>query len=1008
MPVSLKGCWSLSEISAAQVRLLLDHVHAGAREHAPLIALRVSSKDDDTRDRLLFRTDWPGRDSGRRLELRLTSKDGKLQLLVVGRDGEQRRLLRNVLVSRARLMAEPLEHLILEEFQALPRPAQMLNSIAGWIQTIQHLVSTWDKVTYGEMEAPENSALVFWWDGKANFGDAAGPWLVEQMTGKNAINVRTAQAQGRALSSIGSLFQMMSHQQVDFWGSGMLYEPSERQAHRLQNLESVEVQAVRGKVTREVLMKTFGWDIPEVYGDPALLFPRYLKPEQPREGNRIAFIPHRQHMKYFKDRDLGNVTLLNVAEDLRDVVTSIATAGICVSTSLHGIIFAQAYGTPWVWLNVQDDELKGGEFKFDDFFTTLDKDAVARFDATTETLMSLDIEEVASEASLPETTIDLDLLERAFPLPRQAQGEGTRNPEKFSWEGLPEEERVVAHVRAAYRRRIRLQEGGRREWDAEARALAARETHELLEKARTLTEIRPGMTRDWINGLSAGQIHTPRQEAWEALKQAEEHASDDPSLRHDIAVAYLEFGDVESGKKHLEASAADDHPPADALMRLAELYREEARFDEALSLLERVVEQEPGHERAYSRLISVGARGSMDWPRIWRVVKRLEPRKTGASPYRNPQVRRQLDGFFSPGHSPDAEEAGELVASLEKMAGDGRNLRGITLGLVIVRLQFLGHFSEGFLLRDMQARRNVEYLTRKPVKSVGNLRKLMKAYCYIGEPHQAIDDAENLAWEEKGPELQQKIRKLKADALLLTGEPRPYVEYSQDARQRTPLTGDAATEALVKGKRVAVVGPADTGDALGRAIDEYDVVVRPRYNPGFLDTHREAMGSRTDIAYYSGHDLEEFLDVARQAVETGDLKVVNTRPFTYRRYHHLQLPWLRFYRHDFSLCYAGAQLGIQRMVYDLLQFEPSEICIFNSDFYTGARMFSEGWRPVDRFGPGSHINDIVAAHDIKADFEFTQALMKTGIVTAQGKAAEVLAMAPDEYVRAVEEAGVLR
>lgn len=998
----------MSEIPAAQVRLLLDHVHAGAREHAPLIALRASSRNDETRDRLLFEAAWPGRDSGKRLELRLTPKEGNLQLLAVGRDGEQRRLLRNVLVSRARLMAEPLEHLILEEFNTLPRPKQMLNRIAGWIQTVQHLVSTWDKVTHGEMEAPDDSALVFWWDGKANFGDAAGPWLVEQMTGKSAINVRTTQAQGRALSSIGSLFQMMSHQQVDFWGSGMLYEPNEMQTRRLQNLESVNVHAVRGKISREVLMKKFGWDIPEVYGDPALLFPRYLMPEQPREDNRIAFIPHRQHMKYFKSRDLGNVTLLSVAEDLKDVVTSIATAGVCVSTSLHGIIFAQAYGTPWVWLNVQDDELKGGEFKFDDFFTTLDKEAVARVDAKTEALRSLDIEEVASQASLPETAIDLELLEKAFPLTRKSPGERMLHPERFSWEGIPKEARIVAHVRAAYRRRARLQGGGRREWETAARSIEARDTRELVEKARTSTEIRLGMTRDWITGLSSGQIPTPTQEAWDALKHAEEHAHNEPSLQHEIAVAYLQLGDAEAGKKHLEASAAHDHPPTDALMKLAELYREEARFDDAMTLLERVLAQEPGHERACSRIISVGARGSMDWPRIWRAVKRLEPRKTGSSPYRNPQFRRQLDQFFSPGQAPGAQEAGELVVALEKMAGDGRNLRAITLGLIIIRLQFLGHFSDGFILRDRQARRNVEYLTRKPVGSLGSLRRLMKAYCYLGEPHQAVECAENVSWEGKGPELQQKLRKLKADALLLAGEAEPYIEYSKAARQITPLTGDAETEALVKGKRVAVVGPADTGDMLGQAIDEYDVVVRPRYNPGFLDTHREAMGSRTDIAYYSGHDLEEFLDVARQAVEAGDLKVVNTRPFTYRKYHRLQLPWLRFYRHDFSLCYSGAQLGIQRMVYDLLQFEPSEICIFNSDFYTGSQMFTAGWRPQDSFGPGSHINDIVAAHDIKADFEFTQALMKTGIVTAQGRAAEVLDMTPSEYVNAVEEAGVLR
>ena len=159
-----------------------------------------------------------------------------------------------------------------------------------------------------------------------------------------------------------------------------------------------------------------GWEVPAVYGDPALLFPRYLQIEQRGHAAGVALIPHRQHSKYFDTRDIGNVELLSVADDVREVVTSIATSEVCVSTSLHGVIFAQAYGVPWVWLNVQDDELKGGEFKFEDFFTTIDRDAVSRVDVSTHDLLALDVEDVATRAALPETLIDLDMLERSFPI----------------------------------------------------------------------------------------------------------------------------------------------------------------------------------------------------------------------------------------------------------------------------------------------------------------------------------------------------------------------------------------------------------------------------------------------------------------------------------------------------------------------------------------------------------------------------------------------------------------
>ncbi|MDR5710767.1 tetratricopeptide repeat protein [Nesterenkonia flava] len=494
----------------------------------------------------------------------------------------------------------------------------------------------------------------------------------------------------------------------------------------------------------------------------------------------------------------------------------------------------------------------------------------------------------------------------------------------------------------------------------------------------------PWITQDWVVGLTRGEAPTPQAPRAQVLHE-------------------------------LETASAADPADLDLLKKLAEVYRQDGQFDAAMRAWERVLAVNPTYRRGLSRLVSVGARGCMDWPRIWSAVRHLEPLKKGSSPYRNPALRAQLDALFSHPHAhPErraisAEEAEAVVAGLEDMAQGGRQLKPTTLTLVLMRLQFDGHFRAGFRLRELGARRRIaEALTKPVTPEVRAVRDLLKALTYVGQPAAAAEFAGMQRWAKDEPRVQQRLNKMQADALLAAGKPDRYVAYSAGVRDDFTLPGEEHMRALVEGKRIAVVGPADTGDELGSVIDDYDVVVRPRYQPDFLAQHTASMGSRTDIAYYSGFDMGDFLHTAAEAVARGELQLVNARPFTYASHHHLGHAWLRFYRHDYSLCPAGGQLGVQRMIYDILQFSPLEITIFNSDFYTGSQMFTPGWRPQDRFAPGSHINDIVAAHDIRFDFQFTQALIRSGKVTARGRAAAVLQLNMEQYLDAVEAARVLR
>lgn len=535
--------------------------------------------------------------------------------------------------------------------------------------------------------------------------------------------------------------------------------------------------------------------------------------------------------------------------------------------------------------------------------------------------------------------------------------------------------------------------------------------HRHLALARTLNSVpEDGVVHDWIVGLSKGRVVPNSEQALDALKRAHELAPGNPYILHEYGTALFDSGDVKGAIPLLETAVLKS-PRESWFMQLAEVYRrpDVAKFEKAMTFYERVFEKDPGNTKALSGIINAGTRGPMEWPRIWRSVRKVEIRRKGSkTPYKDEEIRAQLDQLFWREGDPSEEEVSQLVQALRDEANQDSRLHPMVLGLVITRLQFARYFSAGFRLREDLAKDRTRTLRKTAIKTPGQLRNLMKAHVYLDDAQNAADLAHPRFWGAEGSTQVLQVKKLRADAELMTGKLDGYVDYSREARERTPLVADDTMEKLIKGKRVALVGPAETGDRLGHIIDEYDVVVRPRYQPEFLKENRDSQGSRTDITYYSGQDLTSLFESISTAAESGEVKVVNARPFSYAAHAHRDLPWLRFYRQDFSLCFHGGSLGIQRMAYDLLQFEPAEICVFNSDLYTGNSMFTTGWRHGDTFGPYSHINDIVVSHDVKSEFRFMKALMSTGVVTAQGRAAEVLAQTPEEYVRAVEEAGVLR
>ncbi|MDO5741240.1 MAG: hypothetical protein Q4P07_13950 [Ornithinimicrobium sp.] len=334
---------------------------------------------------------------------------------VFGRDPMTERFLRNVLVNRARMSAVCMMQMhLLEEID------RSVATSAVSVRVVEVLVNLLDRfrLFLDAGDRPQDHGLVpaSWWDVKPNFGDVLGPMLIESLAGRPAINVRAFPSQDPGLFTVGSTIGHLQRPGSRIWGSGLIGPPSGNKLAALAARRPRSVHAVRGVRTGEFLRDHLGWEVPEVYGDPALLLPRYYQPRPaPATEGKIAIIPHYMHTRVLPADLPDDVAVIDVRQGPEVVIDQIVAARACVSSSLHGLVIAQAWQIPWVWLRVGDVELRGDRFKFEDFYTVLDADEVQTVDVTTAALAKQDWSAAARRARVPRSDFDADALVSAFP-----------------------------------------------------------------------------------------------------------------------------------------------------------------------------------------------------------------------------------------------------------------------------------------------------------------------------------------------------------------------------------------------------------------------------------------------------------------------------------------------------------------------------------------------------------------------------------------------------------------
>lgn len=219
---------------------------------------------------------------------------------------------------------------------------------------------------------------LYWCRGKGredpahrNFGDYLSPLIVEMAARKS---VEYAPIYRADLMAIGSILgreakakRFLMSRRMHVWGSGT-DAPGKVFSGRHY------YHAVRGAKTREQIAGRDNADT--VFGDPGLLASQWWEGRyRPEKRYTLGFIPH------YTDQGAGvveymskqpNVKVIDVFWPVDEVLRTIQQCHFVISSSLHGLIVADAFGVPNRRVVIASGKIS--DYKFVDYYSAFGLD----------------------------------------------------------------------------------------------------------------------------------------------------------------------------------------------------------------------------------------------------------------------------------------------------------------------------------------------------------------------------------------------------------------------------------------------------------------------------------------------------------------------------------------------------------------------------------------------------------------------------------------------------------
>jgi hypothetical protein len=243
-----------------------------------------------------------------------------------------------------------------------------------------------------------------------NFGDALVPWMVRELTG--TLPIFAAPADGGAI--LGGSVANHAVEGTVIWGAGVA-------SMRDEIHERADIRGLRGPISR-CRATACGASVPASVplGDAALLLPRLREWLTSLRRVRLGVVPHYmdQQRTWAALRDAPDVRLVNVFDSIEDVVEQIISCDLVLSSSLHGLVVAHAFGIPALWARVSDS-IGGDGTKFRDHLMSIGLEVYDPLDLRTAWPSVQDLISAVEQTEVPQGVVlrgVQDALRAAWPL----------------------------------------------------------------------------------------------------------------------------------------------------------------------------------------------------------------------------------------------------------------------------------------------------------------------------------------------------------------------------------------------------------------------------------------------------------------------------------------------------------------------------------------------------------------------------------------------------------------
>ena len=227
-------------------------------------------------------------------------------------------------------------------------------------------------------------------------------------------------------------------------------------------------------------------------------------------------------------------------------------------------------------------------------------------------------------------------------------------------------------------------------------------------------------------------------------------------------------------------------------------------------------------------------------------------------------------------------------------------------------------------------------------------------------------------------------------------------------RQYWPLPENPANKKYgdyIRGKSVAIIGPAPTGQICGDEIDGFDIVLRINYGGKTKLPESREYGEKTQVSLYNAHAV-------RNLIAQDKLDILQELKFSLIRKKRHDLPVLMAKCGQIRLIEEPRNIfikslnGVQAAIFDLLLFEPSQIKIFHTTFYIGNRLHTSKYalrneHEFDVF-PLAKIQPVLANHDLMAQVNFTRFLWQRSVILVDDHCEKILLFGNNKYINEFE------